>query len=399
MTAIDRAEIARPPLLQLVSHHIIESVPKRKKLTNTHPGMSILLLTPKLNGCDGISMVSRAALAALQQSGNGRFIEIRSLAPDAFTPDQLASCACRSAQNSKLKYVGWSLQSLLRGLQFDLVIAMHIHLAPIAIVRTMMGSRLVVFLHGVEAWKPLTRLESLALRRASLVLANSHYTLERFKQVNSEHQDCKIQVCPLGVPTIEASPDGRDDRYALIVGRMALGHQYKGHDLLLELWGKVQEHAPGFRLLVAGDGDDRPRLQQKANSLGLQGQVEFLGLVDDRRLLQLYQNCSFFIMPSTGEGFGLVFLEAMRAGKACIAGVGAASEVVADGVSGLIVNPGSRKQVLDAILQLIRNPERTRRMGCAGYDRFIRLFTAEAFSRCFTQALNIQGNRGRRCAE
>jgi len=353
--------------------------------------MTILVLTPKLNGRDGISGVSRTALTAIKQSGKTGLLEVRSLAAETFTPEQLANgCSCKSAFDSKLRYVGWSLQSLLRGRRFDLVIALHIHLAPIGIAQNMTGSRLAIFLHGIEAWKPLTWLEDLAVQRASYVLANSHYTAEHFKEINSQHKDCEIQVCPLGIPALEARRDCRDGRYALIVGRMAPNHEYKGHDLLLELWDEVQKQAPGFRLLVAGEGANRTRLEQKAKSLGLQGQVEFLGLVDDRRLLELYQNCSFSIMPSTGEGFGLVFLEAMRAGKACIAGEGAASEVVDDGVSGFVVNPRSRERVLEAILQLIRDPERARRMGSAGYDRFMRLFTAQTFNGRFTQALDMR---------
>lgn len=336
-------------------------------------------------------MVSRNALNGIKRSGKSGLLEVRSLAAETFTPEQLVnSCFCKSASGSKLRYVGWSLQSLVSGHRFDLVIAMHIHLAPIAIVETMTRSRLAIFLHGVEAWKLLTRFENLAMQRAACVLANSRYTAERFKQINPQHEDRDIQVCPLGIPPLDARLDGRDGRYALIVARMVSTERYKGHDLLLEMWSEVQKHAPGFRLLVAGDGEDRPRLEQKANSLGLQGQVEFLGLVDDRRLLELYQNCSFYIMPSSSEGFGLVFLEAMRAGKACIAGIGAASEVVEDGVSGFVVNPQSREQVLEAMLQLIRDPDRARRMGYAGYDRFMRLFTAEAFTTRFAQALDIR---------
>lgn len=363
--------------------------------------MKILLLTPKLNGHDGISMVSRTALSAIQKSGNSRLFEVRSLAAEKFTPEQLVSgCLCRSAFNSKFRYVEWSLQALLGGTRFDIIIAMHIHLAPTALVQTMAGSRLAIFLHGIEAWKPLTRFENLAIRHASYVLANSQYTAERFKQTNPQHKDSDIQVCPLGVPALESRANGRDGHYALIVGRMVRQGEYKGHDLLLELWGEIQKHSPGFRLLVAGEGESRPRLEQKAKSLGLQDNVKFLGLVDDRRLLELYQNCSFFIMPSTGEGFGLVFLEAMRARKACIAGIGAASEVVEDGVSGFVVNPESRREVLEAVLQLICDPERARRMGRAGYDRFTRLFTAEAFSTRFTRALGIeQAAEVGKCAE
>src|SRR4029453_732733 len=95
---------------------------------------------------------------------------------------------------------------------------------------------------------------------------------------------------------------------------------------------------PSARLVIAGDGDDRRRLEQKAAALGLGGRVSFLGYVTEERLHQLYARCAFFVMPSGRlEGFGLAFLEAMRAGKACIGGAGAAEEVIENGVTGRIV--------------------------------------------------------------
>ncbi|MFB3916251.1 MAG: glycosyltransferase family 4 protein [Terriglobales bacterium] len=352
--------------------------------------MKILLLTPKLNGRDGISLVSRTALAALKQTGTENRIEVRTLAPENFLPEQVSeACVCRSASGSKLRYLAWSTEDLLGGGRFDLVIAMHIHLAPAALAGPFAGSRLAVFLHGIEVWKPLTPLQHLAVRRASCVLANSQYTADLFRKRNPWYENCHVRVCPLGLPAVQGGGEVCDERYALIVGRMVKQEQYKGHDRLIELWPKLLEHAPGFRLLIAGDGEDRPRLEAKAKDRGVQDEVKFLGLVDDSTLLELYQNCSFFVMPSTGEGFGLVFLEAMRAAKPCIAAIGAASEVVEHGVCGFIVDPKVSETLLDAMLQLIRDPERARRMGCAGHERFMRMFTAEAFAARFTQALDL----------
>jgi phosphatidylinositol alpha-1,6-mannosyltransferase len=361
--------------------------------------MKVLLLTPKLNGSDGISLVSRTALAALQEHG-GLDVEVRTLAAESFSGEQhTAGVVCRSAGDSKARYVSWSFESLLRGRRYDLVIVMHIHLAPLAIARALAGSRLAIFLHGIEVWKPLTWLEHQAIRRASCLIANSRYTAARFKQVNPQHARREILTCSLGVPALPRPRSDGDGGYALIVGRMVRQSQYKGHELLLELWTEVQRHAPGFQLVVAGDGEDRPRLQRKAQELGLEGHVRFTGLVDDATLLQLYQDCSFFLMPSTCEGFGLVFLEAMRAGKACIAGIGASAEVVEDGVTGYVVDPAARGDLLARILELIANPERARRMGAAGYERFRRHFTAEDFGRRFLDCLAMNRAEVPQCVE
>ena len=80
----------------------------------------------------------------------------------------------------------------------------------------------------------------------------------------------------------------------------------------------------------------------------------------------LYRRCAFFVMPSREEGFGLVFLEAMRAGKACIGGAGAAAEVIEDGVTGLVVDATEPEQVEKAVVRLFLEPEHARAHGPGG---------------------------------
>jgi len=141
------------------------------------------------------------------------------------------------------------------------------------------------------------------------------------------------------------------------------------------------------RLVIAGDGDDRPRLESKARSLGLSDAVIFTGRVSDARLSELYDDCRFFVMPSRDEGFGLVFLEAMRAGKPCIGGRGAAAEIIEHNRTGLIVDPGSHDELAAAVLRLFEEPETCCRFGAAGRERFLSTFTDVRFRTRFAQAL------------
>src|SRR5207244_10016252 len=112
------------------------------------------------------------------------------------------------------------------------------------------------------------------------------------------------------------------------------------------------------------------------------------GKVPANILAGLYRDCAFFIMPSLHEGFGLVFLEAMYAGKACIGGIGAAAEIIEDGVTGLVVDPDRPEQVRQAALRLFREPETRERMGRAGAKRQAEKLREERYRRRFRALVN-----------
>jgi phosphatidylinositol alpha-1,6-mannosyltransferase len=243
-------------------------------------------------------------------------------------------------------------------------------------------------------------MERWALSRADVLIAISEHTAHRFREANPAFASRPIRICHLGVasrpePAVPplAQPDERpwSAPFALVVGRMAADERYKGHDLLIDIWPLVAAEIPGARLVVAGDGDDRARLERKAAML-CPG-VSFLGHVSDITLEELYRDCAFFVMPSRNEGFGLVFVEAMRAGKACIGGVDAAAELIEDGVTGFVVDPDEPEQVLKAVVRLFREPETRERMGQAGALRMARHFTEEHFRSRFCAILGLGAER------
>ncbi|MGC1272186.1 MAG: glycosyltransferase family 4 protein [Planctomycetaceae bacterium] len=267
---------------------------------------------------------------------------------------------------------------------------MHLALAPVALPLVMRGAKLSVFLHGIEAWRRVRRGEGIALRRSRLLIANSEHTARGFKAANPEFAKREVIVCPLGSETAATQPPATESpsigrsaegtqSIALIVGRMSAEERYKGHDLLIELWPTIVNRVPDAMLVVVGDGDDRARLEAKAHASRASRQIQFRGRVSDEELRTLYRDCDFFVMPSRGEGFGLVFLEAMRAGKACLGGIGAASEVIEHGVTGYVVDPADAEAVGEAISRLFTNRDETERMGRAGAERFADQFTAGHF--------------------
>jgi phosphatidyl-myo-inositol dimannoside synthase len=253
-----------------------------------------------------------------------------------------------------------------------------------------------VFLHGMEIRDgAMNRARHRALHGAEARLANSRHTARL--AVNSCPESGVVNICPLAL--LPDAPSGAVDvellrsvgeGYALIVARMNADERFKGHDALLDAWGAVRGAVPGARLVVVGGGDDVDRLRARASALGHGSAVRFTGQVSDATLAALRSHAAFFVMPSSNEGFGLVYLEAMRAGLACVGGCGdAAAEIIVDGVTGLLVQPGSTPAIAAAVGRLFLEPELTRRMGMAGLARAEREYALSRFQARVASALHL----------
>jgi phosphatidyl-myo-inositol dimannoside synthase len=244
----------------------------------------------------------------------------------------------------------------------------------------------VVFLHDIEAWRPLSPSRHRALKAAVLRLANSRYTAERTMAAHPDVGD--VIACPLALPPPEqadaAPPDPLPEigpRAVLTVGRMASAERYKGHDELLDAWPRLAARVPAARLVLVGTGDDVPRLKQKAVRLGIASSVIFTGFVSRATLTALYRHAALFALPSRREGFGLVYLEAMAEGLPCIGSThDAAGDVIDDGVTGILVDQGDTGALADRLAALLVDEPRRAAMGTAGHRRFEERFTYRHFA-------------------
>jgi glycogen(starch) synthase len=142
----------------------------------------------------------------------------------------------------------------------------------------------------------------------------------------------------------------------------------KGFDLLLRAY--AQSGITSHDLLLAGDGPERPALEQLARDLKLGENVKFLGRAERPVAVSLFKGCSFFVLPSRLEPQGIVNLEAMACGKAVVASkVGGVPEIVLDGETGLLF-PGENVSALSAALTRMVSDENLRaKMGAAGRAR------------------------------
>jgi phosphatidylinositol alpha-1,6-mannosyltransferase len=201
-----------------------------------------------------------------------------------------------------------------------------------------------VFLHGVEAWDRLAPADVRAVKGASLRLANSRFTARRVMQANPDIGEvvaCHLAL-PQGAADLFSGPVVRHARskVVLVVGRIDSGERYKGHRQLIDIWPTVAERVPDAQLVIAGDGDDRPSLEAKARTVPHGDRILFTGFLDREALDAQYAQASIFALPSRGEGFGLVYLEAMANRLPCVGSIhDAATEVIVDGVTGLLADP------------------------------------------------------------
>jgi glycosyltransferase involved in cell wall biosynthesis len=171
----------------------------------------------------------------------------------------------------------------------------------------------------------------------------------------------------------------------------------KGIRFLLEAAAQLKPRFPDLKVVLAGDGFERPELARLAADLGIAGDVTFLGWVPNTDLPPYYRAAAVSVIPSLEEGFGIPAAEAMGCEVAVVASdAGGLPEVVEDGVTGLVVPRGDSGALAKAIGALLQDPERRRVMGQAGRLRALRLFdwdrSAEQFEQLYRE-IGVRANR------
>lgn len=148
----------------------------------------------------------------------------------------------------------------------------------------------------------------------------------------------------------------------VVIGCIARLEPEKGHLALLKAFSRLRSGHPHVKLLVVGEGGERSRLERTAEALRLDGSIRFLGVRED--IPQVMAACDLIALASIREGLPLVVLEAMAAGKPVVAtAVGAVSEAVQDGSTGLLVPPDDAASLEIALKGLVTDGERRRMMG------------------------------------
>jgi phosphatidylinositol alpha-1,6-mannosyltransferase len=251
-------------------------------------------------------------------------------------------------------------------------------------LRQRYGLRYVVWVHGEELTRHRwPRLAGACLRGAAAVVANSRFTAERARDLMGRGGP-EVRIVPLGAPAewlaapVGAREGGRVP-VVLTVARLLRRDRYKGVDTALRAMAELKSRGLEAHYNIAGDGDDRAPLEALARELELTDRVTFLGRVPDAGLRALYDEADIFLLCSREvletrglgfEGFGIALVEAAARGLPAVAGrSGGIVDVVADGETGILVDPTSAAAVAGGLARLLSDGELRRRLGAQARRR------------------------------
>ena len=228
--------------------------------------------------------------------------------------------------------------------------------------------------------------------RAVASLAHVHIAisrgLARYLADTEGFDEESFDIVHYGIaPREELAPFPLDTPRLLCVGRLI---PIKGHIVLLRAFAMARREVPGLELEIAGRGPLEPALRALAKELGIADAVRFLGYVNP--IQGAIERSAVVVVPSMGEGFGMVALEAMeRARPVIAAAIGGLGELVSHGETGLLVPPGEAEPFARALVELASDLPRAARMGEAGRERamgkFLDVFCTDRTELLYRQAL------------
>jgi phosphatidylinositol alpha-1,6-mannosyltransferase len=355
-------------------------------------GPILALVTEAFGGRGGIAQYNRDLIQALLPRAGGAPVEIL----PRLAPDAAALPAGARQQRPVMSRWRYALRAFWTGLRRrpGVVLCGHLYMAPLArLVARLTGAPLVVQLHGVEIWNAPSAGHRRALEAAALVLCVSRDTRSRViswcdvapERVVVLPNTVGEAYAPADRSAARAAFDLADQPMILSVGRLDARERYKGHDRVIGLLAGLIPQRPGLVYVVAGDGDDRGRLERLGREAGVEANIRFLGQVPASALPDLYRAADVFVLPSTGEGFGIVYLEAMACGTPAVGlAVAGVVDALGDGDLGTAVTP---ERLGEAIASALASPlsepdrhdlaQRTRdRFGRAAFESHARALLA-----------------------
>lgn len=327
----------------------------------------LLLTTDAYGGHGGIAYYNRCLTEALAEISEIEEIVLLARVM-RFTPEGVPEKVrfVAKAAGGKLCFLRSMLP--LASERFDLVICSHINLLPLAAPFAMLKrTPLVLQVHGIDVWQPVPRAKHW-IHKVDAVWSVSALTRDRMNAW-AKLPESKYTVIP---NTIHAEQyglapkradlvkrHGLEERKVIVtLARLAGFDRYKGIDEILEVMPLLLTHVPDLVYMVLGDGDDQPRLEAKARSLGIANKVIFVGFIDESDKADYLRLADAFVLPGRREGFGIVYLEAMACGIPVVGSkLDGSREALRDGMLGELVDPADPRSLQPGILRALAKPK------------------------------------------
>jgi len=331
----------------------------------------VMFLSDGFGGFGGISRFNRDFLSALDLSNHVERVQAvpRVISEPITEPVPESVVYDRRAARGKPAFLFRSLTYAQRDHRTHLVICGHLNLLAVAyFVARLQRARIVLILHGIESWvPPKDRLVNLVAPRIDSFIAVSQYTADRFVSWSGARQEHGF-ILPncVDLEKFVAAPrdTGLAVRYGIeqkkvlmTMGRMESRERYKGFDEVIDAMPALLKHRQDLVYFAVGDGPDRPRLEAKARALKLDGQVIFPGRIPEGEKVAHYNLADVYVMPSSGEGFGIVLIEAAACGVPLVGSAADGSrDALLDGRLGQLIDPHNPQELVAAVLRALEQP-------------------------------------------
>ena len=263
----------------------------------------------------------------------------------------------------------FAFSAIKKSLSMQTIVLGHINLAVIGVVAKKIkpSIKLVIILHGIEAWKTQLGNKKKVLELADIILCVSNFTKNTTLEFNPSIKEDRISIFPntidpyFKLPTNFDKPQYLLDRYKLqkntqvllTVTRLSFSEKYKGYDSTISVIHNLSITSnKTIKYLICGKGDDKEnaRIEKLIKDNNANENIILTGFVKENELNDHYLLADVFVMPSKKEGFGIVFIEAMACGIKVIAGNKDGSvDALLNGELGTLINPDNEEELLAAL--------------------------------------------------
>lgn len=253
--------------------------------------------------------------------------------------------------------------------RFDLVVCGHVNLLPLAVTAKLRSAcPLALMAHGIDVWDRPRGLSPALIAAADRIWPVSELTCTRMNDwAQLPRQRFSVLHNPIRLDRYGHSDGGehlrgklglKGRKILLTLARLPGFDRYKGVDEILEILPSLRRKVPQIAYVVAGEGEDRPRLEQKARDLGVADIAHFTGFVAEEEKADHYRLADAFVMPGRAEGFGYVYLEALACGTPVVgSALDGSREALRDGLLGELPDPRNLDEIEAAVLRALNKPK------------------------------------------
>jgi phosphatidylinositol alpha-1,6-mannosyltransferase len=318
------------------------------------PSVLFISLTT-FQGMGGIEKFNKAFLKALSELKGDVLSDVTGISlydttvDERYFPEASYYAGAGKRISAILKSLRWAAKA-------DIIILGHINLALVgsAIKALYPKKKIWLTAHGIDVWEQQTGLKKQVLNIADRILAVSDFTKTKMAQSN-QLEKSKISIFHNCIDPFFEYPDNFEkpeylqkrykvdqDKVLYTLTRLNSGEKYKGYDKVIEALPILRKEFPGIKYIIGGKGDEQElaRVKQLIKENDVEENVILAGFIPDEEVTDHYKLADAFVMPSKGEGFGIVFIEAAASGANVIAGnKDGSTDALANGELGTLVDP------------------------------------------------------------